>query len=512
MSSFRIDTPSQTNITPRWNANQLQGIPITTSTPSNDNVLTYDTTSQSLIYTDPETTDIDTLTISLPITPSLALPSPALGGVYANNVRTWNAVAVASRAQYAPQIVWNDTIARFITEDDSSSDGINWATYIQASARPMSGDNFVVCVNGPFISRTTDGITWTSATSPLSNGRHGAYASTLDAMVVVTDTNSQLLVGTNHGRTWTHLSALDGNAFNAVAWAPELSVFCTVGFHQSGLSHDAFQWTFHSNTTTTDTIDDMTWSPDITKFVALASQVAFLSSDGIAWATSATGFNNNVINFYDNMLCASGVDPNEVQFSQDGVFWISSNLIGGNEYWTDMAFSPSLQKFVVVHNDSGEEVFRAVSSPAVGLATQGISHLDTGQFDAGAYMPNFNTFINVTSVVVQTALYSMSGNNVFVNAQVAITAPTEASECSFQMSTPLFSQISGSNIQIAQRTATGFGCQRLASDNGFVVIEGAGNQAGNTTYPCQVIVSFYASTNTDRDLYFSFQYQVRVME
>jgi hypothetical protein len=94
------------------------------------------------------------------------------------------------------------------------------------------------------------------------------------------------------GITWTTRASAADNSWNAIAWAPELGLFCSVASTGTGTrimtSPDGITWTTRTSAGDT-TWSAVVWAPESGLFVKGSSTFGTgyvgISSDGLSWTT-----------------------------------------------------------------------------------------------------------------------------------------------------------------------------------------------------------------------------------
>lgn len=211
----------------------------------------------------------------------------------------------------------------------------------------------IVTVSG-LISTSTDGITWTSRTSPTNtslnkigtdgfnlvivgtNGQVvGGFGSTYNVLVsgavlndvaynptgtvhVAVGSQSSILRSTN-GINWTVISHAGGGVeYTGVAYSPALNLWALVGLPIIRTSPDGITWTSQSSV---NNLNKVTW--DGTRFVAVGSAgVVVTSTNGSSWATQTSGTPNGLNGIVSNgsLLVATGA-TGAILTSTNGSTW-----------------------------------------------------------------------------------------------------------------------------------------------------------------------------------------------
>jgi hypothetical protein len=254
----------------------------------------------------------------------------------------------------------------------TSPDGITWTSRNAAISRQL---NQIHYANGlwvatgynwdapPMVMTSTDAITWTSRSEPdggssnvswngLAYG-NGKWVATASAG---SGTNTQLGMTSPDGVTWTLRSiGASIDDWGEVVWAPELSLFVTVGNKGSdgnavaATSPDGITWTVRTTTLgiTTGTVASLAWSGSL--FVAVyrsSSATAIMTSpDGITWTgrdKGSTSVAYDVCWAGDKFVIplASPTDTTKaILTSPDGITWTQQITPGGDRDWYGIAYN-----------------------------------------------------------------------------------------------------------------------------------------------------------------------------
>lgn len=164
--------------------------------------------------------------------------------------------------------------------------------------------------------------------------------------------------------TWTLYTTGISTGWLDITWAPELGIFCAVGFQGTGTrvmtSPDGRTWTGRTEAATNQWAG-VAWSPELSLFVAVATTGTgnriMTSPDGITWTSRTNPIDNNwrgvcwsaELGIF--VAVANSGTSNQVMTSPDGITWTSRSAAAANT-WFDVCWSPELSLFVAV-SDSG---------------------------------------------------------------------------------------------------------------------------------------------------------------
>ncbi len=221
---------------------------------------------------------------------------------------------------------------------------------------------------GPRVMSSPDGINWTLITTPADN-THAfqgvCWAKELGLFVATSNTvvGTQKIMTSPDGVTWTLRNTPAGSLLSAVCWSKELGLLAALkSFNSAGpdviTSPDGVTWTARTGLNLG--FPSVVWSAEKSKFVAVsANQVTngvMTSPDGINWAAGVISpFQWNQVIYIDELDLfvtvgnTNHVGPNNVTTSPDGITWTLITTVSRN--WLGVAWSPSLQRLVVVCND-----------------------------------------------------------------------------------------------------------------------------------------------------------------
>lgn len=195
---------------------------------------------------------------------------------------------------------------------------------------------------------------WSYKTIPEANfWKAVAWSPELSLFCAVSSDGTNRVMTSPDGKTWTARSAAAASAWEDVVWSPEQAIFLAVA--SDGLefgvmtSSDGISWTL-SETTASDSWGGCTWSPALGLFVIVGADALETSGDGITW-TDRTRPNTNTFNDVTwstdlGLFCAcSFAQVGGIITSPDGINWTSRNA-SANKNWTDVIWAAEIGLFV----------------------------------------------------------------------------------------------------------------------------------------------------------------------
>jgi len=325
-------------------------------------------------------------------------------------------------------IAWSPSLNIFVVLPSSgstnslvSSNGITWTAY---TALALAWSDIVWASQlGLFVAVATsgtgnraatssDGITWTSRTTPADNEwRSIAYAPSLGlfAAVASSGTGNRVMTSTN-GTTWTIRTSAADLAWRSIAWSPELGMWAAVAttgttvtaattqttVSQPGgvttvnvpavvqsvmTSTNGTTWTLRTNPS--NEWRSIVWAPELGIFAAIAqtgsSNRIMTSNNGIDWVSrttpSAADISWTSIEWSPRLgmfaaVAASGTG-NRILTSLDGVAW-SLGVSPADNDWQSIAWSPELGVFASVSSTgTGTRAMTAAATYSTGVILSG---------------------------------------------------------------------------------------------------------------------------------------------
>jgi hypothetical protein len=267
--------------------------------------------------------------------------------------------------------VWSPELAlvcsAYNNEIRTSTDGITWTSRTTPTGSWISGcwsaELGLFCLSNSLVSSTgiatsTDGITWTSRTTPTYQYRDVCWSPELSLFCAV----GSGVVTSSDGITWSDAS-FPGSTLYAVCWSPELSLFCAVDNNSTNFytSPNGTAWTLRT-APSVEYWDSILWSYSEGLFVASSNQQSSTgiatSTDGITWTSS---YHPTVktcsslswspeLNFF--LTCGNNIDP-ELLISSDGVYWSQKPPFDDSYSIDALVWIPELMKFIAGSSSGG---------------------------------------------------------------------------------------------------------------------------------------------------------------
>jgi len=210
---------------------------------------------------------------------------------------------------------------------------------------------------------SSDGITWTTKTTPNRTWNSVIWSPELSLFCAVSETGTGRVMTSPDGDTWTSQTSPNDN-WKDITWSPELSLFCSVAYGTNGImtSPDGITWTTQV-IATSDNWNSVTWSPELSLFCVVAdsgSTTVITSPDGITW-TARTALSRIWASVTWSpelsLFCAvarSGTGD-RVMTSSNGITWTTRSSAADNS-WNSVTWSPELSLFVAVASGATDGV------------------------------------------------------------------------------------------------------------------------------------------------------------
>lgn len=309
---------------------------------------------------------------------------PAVSSAYAEKaVSTWTARTYSPSSDvYWLCVCWSPELRLFVAVSYSgkimtSSDGINWSSISSPSGSWISvcwsaelslfvavaydGDNRVMT--------SSNGTQWVTRNASVNNNWSSiCWSRELRLFVAVSNsgTNNRVMTSPD-GINWTTRTSPVNNNWRCVCWAPELGLFVAVA--DSGTdnrvmtSPDGINWTIRSTVDKNGSWRSVCWSAELGLFVAVAfrfigplpNNLVMTSPDGINWTTRSCPNNNwwsvcwsAELGLF--MAIANNIDnlgTVRLMSSTDGINWTLRTPTTDTEWWS-ICWSPELGIFVGV--------------------------------------------------------------------------------------------------------------------------------------------------------------------
>jgi hypothetical protein len=262
-----------------------------------------------------------------------------------------------------------------------STDGTTWSTGYSSTGSGFNSTaltynaaaGFASLASNTTVYRSTDGITWNSASGPLTavNTKSVVYfnskyvcgnASATSASAIYTTTNLTTFTSITTGQPTT-------GAYNT-AFRKANSVYFALGAQVLQYSTDLVTWTSRTLGAIATSIDYGNGT-----YVAVGANGAttiFTSTNLVTWTTRTTAYNDQNVVAYGNGYFVSGGDG--IQYSTDGITWSTANatisiynIYYVNSKWVAISYSD------LVAYTSG-------SNPSTGWSTASISGTAMGAY------------------------------------------------------------------------------------------------------------------------------------
>lgn len=261
-----------------------------------------------------------------------------------------------------------------------SEDGIAWIKVtLPSSAYWRSvcyGNGKFVAVGGIYNSNfqkaaySTDGVTWTSATLPASAGwssvcyGNGKFIAISDG---VDDVGySSIAAYSEDGITWTQTDLKALSNWCSVCYGNGKFVALSI-YNQISYSEDGIVWT----TTKLSTITTNTYAIcyDGSKFIIVTSRLVAYSFDAITWTaiTLETPAKNDAVCYGNGIYVAITKGSNKAAYSEDGIFWIETNIIPSNTRWSSICYGNG--KFITITDYEYDEDYNKFATTIAAYCT-----------------------------------------------------------------------------------------------------------------------------------------------
>lgn len=253
----------------------------------------------------------------------------------------------------------NDWVAISMGDNGGGgSCGTNWtaqAATLYYGGQVYAGGMFVAAGFDLFTS--TDGITWTTRTSPAGFGDAIDIAYGNGTFVAISSNGANRVATSTDGINWTSRTAAENNTWNNIAYGNGLFVAVSYdGTNRIMTSPNGVTWT--ARNVPAQAWEDVAYGNG--RFVVNAFGGQTLTSfDGISW-THNTG---NLVG-WAKLLFADGLfissSDSNISTSTDGVNWTSNAVPDGN--WHGMTYVPGLGLYVAVAYIGDERVMTSTDA------------------------------------------------------------------------------------------------------------------------------------------------------
>lgn len=275
-----------------------------------------------------------------------------------------------------------------------SSDGLTW-TAATTTADNWKGVEWAPAIGlfvavgdgagvGDGVISSPDGITWTDRTPSETNSWvRVAWSPALTLFAAVSSNGVNRVMTSPDGITWTARAASEANSWRGIVWSPSLALFAAIstdGTNRVMTSPDGITWTARA-ASEANSWTGITWSEELGLFVAVSTDGTnriMTSTDGITWTARAAPEANSWTSVKWGqvvpLFVAVASDGNSrVMTSKDGITWRSAIPPTENK-WQSIGWSPELGKFVI--GSAGSTTSFLISTMSV--LTDGISELTAG--------------------------------------------------------------------------------------------------------------------------------------
>ena len=342
---------------PQYNANKLQSIRITSTTPNDGEIMQYDSTLGSwVLATQSSFSGTSTVPIKVPngteTLPSYTFTSDTSSGMYkvSDLNSTWTTMSLANSDEFRG-ITWVPELSKFFAAHNTISTSC--------------------------ISESIDGLNWTTIITPNQSCRSIIWAPELTRLVGLA-TGSSELSSDDNGATWQTRASPASNSWNKGAWSPELTLFVAISISGSPdrimSSPDGYDWTLRSSVDPTAFGGNIAWSPELGIFVIVsgsnpANSLIQTSSNGIDWESQV---NPGTINMKGLTWAPEltlfvavgrcGSPETGVMTSPDGVDW--TTRVSPID-WSELVWAPEISKFIAVRGTSEPQPLAMTSSDGI---------------------------------------------------------------------------------------------------------------------------------------------------
>lgn len=298
----------------------------------------------------------------LAITPAVAVPVDPIGYGWATrttpNSNNWRDVAYGCPTPQTCQFVAvaADGTNRVMT----SPDGIVWTARTASAARPwwsvtFGGGRFVVVANDTTVANnivmsSTNGINWTSHSSPVSDWREVEYGcpttETCQFVAVAADSAVTQVMTSTDGQVWTPRTTAAFSKWHGLTFGNGkfVAVSNNGGSNQVMTSTNGVDWVLQS-TPLVATWRAVAYGNGLFAAVAISDagiNAVMTSTDGITWNTRPAASQNRWIGItYGNgmfVAVSENGESNRIMTSQDGITWVSRSTAGADNAWKQITY------------------------------------------------------------------------------------------------------------------------------------------------------------------------------
>ena len=203
---------------------------------------------------------------------------------------------------------------------------------------------------------STDATTWTTRTATDSTYTDVVWAPELTLFCSIGTSGSTQVSTSANGITWVSRTAGSNALWSSICWAPELTLFVAVapsGPNRIMTSPNGVSWT--TRTASLNVWNSVCWSPELTLFVAVgqataspsSAGVVMTSSNGLTWndETSIPQGRWSCVVYGSDKFVALGVDGS-VMTSTNGESWVLGSQPSGSLIFRDVIYVPSIKEFM----------------------------------------------------------------------------------------------------------------------------------------------------------------------
>jgi hypothetical protein len=313
-----------------------------------------------------------------------------------------------------------------------------------------------VAVGSSSIMTSSDGVTWTSRTSPPGTWASVAWSPEMGKFVAVGTGSSNNMTYSSDGINWA-TAPVGASTLNAITWSPEKHQFVAVGIagtHSVIINPDL---SFTPSPVLIQGQDGVVWSKNDNAYVAVAGGASlgrtYISTDGLNWTLNNTPPVNGPwtdIAYAEDQDLYVIVGTNGVMTSNDGVTWTShtsplTNLI-------NITYSPENGEFVAVGDGGGIE-----TSPD-GVTWTAVSLSTTNNWRGITWSPELSRYVGVANAGTNLVLVGLIPK--VSNAPLNLTATSSigATKADISWNVPSFD---------GNTTITGYRLERSMNGGAF---------------------------------------------
>jgi hypothetical protein len=236
---------------------------------------------------------------------------------------------------------------------------------------------------------STDGITWTQGTLPLTTYWYDVEYGN-DIFVAVSKTNPSSAISTD-GISWTQ-TGIESNVWNSISHGNDIFLALAYYDKKVNVSTDGITWI--SGTLPQQTSkEDIVYANGVFVIVSSNSSLAQYSTDGITWSTSVLPTNNWYSIAHGNGIFVAINDDGVSATSTDAITWTANTVLTAGYYYA-------------TNYGNGTFITLRASSNEGALSTDGVTWTPITLPDTPYYWDveyNNNTFVAVTNQSISYA-------------------------------------------------------------------------------------------------------------